>query len=1248
MKKLIKLIVLLPILAIGQTTTQNYTKATAYKVATTTSIANPTINEATQQITYFDGLGRPIQQIAKGQSGTGNDIVTHIEYDAYGRQVKDYLPYASGQNNMAYINVATVVTNLQSQYQSWYGDVNPYSEKQLEASPLNRVFKQAAPGNDWAMSGTHQIKLDYQTNTANEVKLYIATATWDSSLKKYDAVLTLATTNGGNYNANELYKTITFDENTPLPSGGVGGGLEEFKDKEGKVVLKRAYITVSPSGAEGADTYYVYDQYGNLSFVIPPAVTNPLDADQMNGLCYQYKYDSRNRLVEKKLPGKQWEFIVYDKLDRVVATGPAFAPFTNLQAQSPAPIGWMITKYDAFSRPVYTGWAQATAINATERATIQTNINALTNFNENKTTAGTIDGVACFYTNNITVTTGAFKLLTVNYYDDYNFPNAPAIPATVTNSNDQAVYYNNTDHKPKGMPTGSWVRVLQNTTSYNGETSYTLYDNKARPVRTYTKNYLGGYTQTDSKIDFAGKTLFTETKHKRTAGDTELLTTEYFTYTDQDRLLTQTHKINNEPIQLIAHNTYTELGQLKNKKVGGLFPSSGGVPAGWGGTTATPSGTGWLPLQSVDYQYNIRGWLTGINDINTLTDPLGGQDLFAFKINYNTIDNGQAGVQKLYNGNIAETRWRTNSDNMIRSYGYSYDNLNRLTNAQYIRPTLSGNADVEHSFDETLTYDKNGNIQSLVRNGGMEIQSGFNTIDDLAYTYNPTSPNQLLKVEDATNDTDGFKNGTNTNDDYSYDLNGNMIKDENKGIQTIKYNHLNLPSQITFTGTNRKINYLYTATGQKVQKVVNDNLVLSVTDYMGGYQYNNAPPSGDGGLQFFPHGEGYVKNTLINGANSYDYVFSYLDHLGNVRLNYGMVNGVLTKFEENNYYPFGLKHKNYNYNLREIQEKKETIVLQEADAAQGIEEIKQDIFEKASLQKEEEYFEKMAAIRNLEPVRVDLNFVPNSGYQKRFQSKNWEDELDLNVFDFGARQFDPAIVRTTTHDPLAEKFYSLSPQSFLNNNPLSFIDPTGMLAEDKKEEKYSDSYYEKEANRQAAITDEINEGFKKYFESQENQDDEGQNDPPNSIMEFLKNLFRMPKSEKEAEESHFWQDFLNGSVEFMGEVSEYYQNAMMILSPAGEITETSSGAKGLYTVVKEGSSKYSVLVKEGSATSFYKTLNPSWNGAMTKVDAAYSTTSFTAQNGIRATLSTTSRSTGMATIKLAQKGFEIILRFPNF
>src|SRR5690554_6165405 len=118
-----------------------------------------------------------------------------------------------------------------------------------------------------------------------------------------------------------------------------------------------------------------------------------------------------------------------------------------------------------------------------------------------------------------------------------------------------------------------------------------------------------------------------------------------------------------------------------------------------------------------DYQYNIRGWLTAINNTSTLTETGAPQDLFAFKIQYNSVTGGgNSNVGALYNGNIAETHWRTASDNIRRMYGYSYDYLNRLLGAYYRIP---GSA-VQGSYDEHLSYDSNGNILSLQRFGETE------------------------------------------------------------------------------------------------------------------------------------------------------------------------------------------------------------------------------------------------------------------------------------------------------------------------------------------------------------------------------------------------------------------------------------------------------------------------------------------------------------------------------------------------
>ena len=189
MKKILSLLAFLPFAATGQTATENYVKTTAYKEPTSSIIATPTAAQASVSVTYFDGLGRPIQQVAHGQSATGKDIVTPIAYDAYGRQAKEYLPYPAPASTMAYDPLATTAAG--SYYQGQYGpaETNAYSEKLFEASPLNRVLKQAAPGSPWAMGSGKEIKFDYQTNAAGEVKIFSATATWNASLGIYDIAL---------------------------------------------------------------------------------------------------------------------------------------------------------------------------------------------------------------------------------------------------------------------------------------------------------------------------------------------------------------------------------------------------------------------------------------------------------------------------------------------------------------------------------------------------------------------------------------------------------------------------------------------------------------------------------------------------------------------------------------------------------------------------------------------------------------------------------------------------------------------------------------------------------------------------------------------------------------------------------------------------------------------------------------------------------------------------------------------------
>ena len=760
MRKILYFLLVIPALVLAQNTDQNYIKSISYKKPTsvgTVDTNNP--SDAVVQVSYFDGLGRLIQQIAHMQSNSGKDIVTHIEYDAFGRQTKEFLPFPNQSASLNYMATTAVNSELSNFYTNYNGGTsNPFSEKELEASPLNRVFKQAAPGNSWALGSGKEIKFDYQTNTsADNVKLFSVTATWNASKGLYDIPTSVTATTYADF---QLYKTITKDENW---TSGKNNTTEEFKDKEGKVVLKRTY-----NNYETHNTYYIYDQFGNLTFVLPPLAEGVATATVLNNLGYQYKYDNRNRLVSKKLPGKQWEFIVYDKLDRPVATGPAFSPYGNQT------IGWMVTQYDVFGRVTQTGWKQMTVTEAT-RSSNQTNINSGSN----------------------PFVLGVNDVLTKNYYDNYSFTGAPStIPSPIEN---QVATTN-----VKGLQTGSWVKVLDNATSSTGELSYTVYDYKYRPVHTKTTNHLGGYTQVDTHLDWAGKTLYTLTKHKRTSADSEIVVKDMFKYTAQDRLDLHKQQINSLPEQLITKNTYDELGQLISKNVGGEDVTG----------AISLQKVDYTYLQKVDYTYNIRGWLKTINDVNTI-----GTDLFAFKINYNDADT----ATNLYNGNISETFWKTSSDNKLRKYDYTYDHLNRLLQADYSKEGST----TFNSYLEHLTYDKNGNIQTLLRNGEMDTD-GYqfeNPIDDLTYLYDANNKNQLLRVFDATANTSGFKDDTdgtnitidiNQVPDYVYDANGNMIRDNNKGINSIKYNHLNLPLEIVFP--NGKINYLYNAAGQKVKK----------------------------------------------------------------------------------------------------------------------------------------------------------------------------------------------------------------------------------------------------------------------------------------------------------------------------------------------------------------------------------------------------------------------------------------------
>ncbi|UFH33305.1 RHS repeat-associated core domain-containing protein [Chryseobacterium sp. C-71] len=865
MKKIIILVLLFAvnlILAQTLTTSENYVYTKVY--------LSPDGSKKSETVQYFDGLGRPKQVVQVKATPLGQDLVVPITYDPLGRQTKTLLP----------IPVSTANSGIQAvdenSVNSYYGVANAYSEQKLEASPLGRVLEVAHPGAAWAMSSGHTTKMQYLTNIeGDQVKRFNTTASWSNG------VLTTSITNVTFYAPNQLSKNKVTDED--------GNITIDFKNSEGKTVLLR-----KESSAGKLDTYYIYNNYSQLAFVISPKgnekITtngNVVTSQILNDLCYQYVYDNRFRQVEKKLPGKGWEYMVYDQQNRMVASQDA-----NMKNNTANPNRWMFTRYDKFGRVLYTG-----VFTGGTRAQEQTNANAKGLNNETRSTESfTLNGQEIFYTNTA-YPSAAFIPYSVNYYDTY--PGTPSVPQNILGVQTLSSFVNLTVNNVssirnlKSMPTASLVKNLDDDA---WSSTHIWYDQLGRAIGSQGKNHLGGYTKTEKELDFSGAVLSANTFHKRSNADAEVVINERFVYDNNFRLKQHYHKVNSNTEELLADYTYNELGQVTNKKVGNN-------------------------LQSIDYTYNIRGWMTKVND----PANLGGK-LFGYELKFDAISNPSV-AQANYNGNITEATWKNAEDGVLKKYSYQYDPYNRLTAALYQEPEST--LPQAGFYNETMNYDANGNISNLKRN---EKDSGLlQEIDDLEYAYNG---NRLTSVVDHKNNYSGYPDTSGNM--INYDLNGNMTDHVDKGILEIKYNDLNLPSYIKFNEQyftrgfwdNVNIKYFYNAAGTKLRKEhrYSETSIYrkKTTDYLDGFQYEEIQNISPYTLKFFATSEGYFDFTNNR------YIYHYNDHLGNVRLSFTRQGSAAIIVEKNDYYAFGLKHGgsvidqsgvgyNYEYNGKELQ-----------------------------------------------------------------------------------------------------------------------------------------------------------------------------------------------------------------------------------------------------------------------------------------------------------------------------------------
>jgi RHS repeat-associated protein len=707
------------------------------------------------------------------------------------------------------------------------------------------------------------------------------------------------------YPAGELFKTITIDEHKKQ--------IIEFKDKEGKVILKKVQLTAADDIGTGTGytgwlcTYYLYNEFNAVSCVLQPNAVKQmsdnnvwtLDAPLLAEQAFKYEYDARNRMIKKKVPGAGEVWMVYDANDRLVMTQDA-----NMRSQQK----WMYTTYDELNRPVSTGLITDAA-----------NYNNLS-YHLNAANASTTA-----YPNVAAYTS---EELSTNFYDNYDWLTVPAYanPLTSIYNNSYDTYFQTASNSTwpyaqgnvqsvniKSLPTGGRTKVLGTANTYLY--SIAFYDEKNRAIQSQSTNITGGVDIATTQYTWAGQPLVIVNKQEKQGVNAQTtIDISQITYDDLGRGTKIEKRISNTLVNSGAMDAYKTIVKVAYNKIGQAVDK-----------ILAPDYNNGAGLETQKMEYNIRGWLLGMNRAYAKEEPNAPNNYFGFDLGYDktALLGTQAYNRSQYNGNIAGTEWRSKGDGKKRKYDYSYDAANRLLQADFNQYSAANVFDKTDGIDFTLkmgagvdalgnevtpnsAYDANGNILQM-QQWALKINASTQ-IDNLKYTY-IAGTNRLKSVTDFFNDAttklgdfktnithpqSAIKSGLNATSpqtsfdnitDYTYDANGSINIDNNKGITSITYNYLNLPQVITITGKG-SITYTYDAGGNKIKKEVAENgQPIKTTLYLGGAVFENDV------LQFMGHEEGRIrfKPSVLNAAGTVttpaSFVYDYMikDNLNSTR-----------------------------------------------------------------------------------------------------------------------------------------------------------------------------------------------------------------------------------------------------------------------------------------------------------------------------------------------------------------------------
>ena len=820
---------------------------------------------------YYDGLGRSWEKVTGSAGGQSQNHVFYQEYDDTGRKGNVWLPAVFPSDFVSFHPYAQVSQSAQANNGQ---DTRPYDSPVYEDNALDRIVEQYSAGADWYNHGK-SVRKRFLANVAGNDSLGCLMFSFSYSGPSISIV--------GSYADNTLQVTGITDEDEHRSY--------EFRDRQGRLVLTRRMMDF---GEGSLDTYYLYDGLGNLCVVIPPALsakvvaTGNVSGTLPSKYAYLYRYDNMNRLVCKKMPGGSPVYMAYDAADRLI-----FIQDGVQRTKGKA----TFFLYDVFGRECVSGECQKT-LDATGTASVSAYAHC------EFTGQGNLLG---YETSAVTLNNPV--VMSANYYDNYDFIGDDSL-RYVTDANAELM-----PPKPTGLLTGTATRLLRTGTSSVYEYTAFYYDEYNRVIQQRSTNHFGGYDHHYKSYDFMGNLI--SDHHEHSSSHTSMVEQTNYTYDNQNRLLTCTHSLNEQPAVTLVNNEYDALGRLSvNRRNGNAMLKS-------------------------EYSYNVRSWISGI-----------GSPLFTENLFYNTTD-PSAQATPCYGGNVSSLGWQS-ADSVARSYSFIYDQASRLTDADYRENGASST-----KYQTSYAYDENGNITSLQRYG--RYVNDWRLVDDLSYNY---SGNQLQSVSKTGVSPRYygamyFQDGATANTEYEYDENGRLTKDLNRKISSIQYNSLNLPTKIEMTN-NSTISYTFTTGGEKRRTVtftpyevpvINpflDSLVFEPGDpapfpglhgtgatvqggvivprdptktgsfdtltYCGNFIYHNST------LERVLFDGGYV--TMDSGQPHYH--FYIRDHLGNNRL---VLSAAGQVEQVNDYYPFGAltyectngNKQPYKFNGKELQ-----------------------------------------------------------------------------------------------------------------------------------------------------------------------------------------------------------------------------------------------------------------------------------------------------------------------------------------